>query len=565
MKKKAWALLLCLVSLFISSCAPPPSPCAPSIEWNPKWSSDPNGPPYQIKKLASDGPSYIDREVIVVGYETDARQVLSALGLTSNIADSFVVHPDISVSLQILPPSKDGSHMAFYLLNNVPITAKITQIYTQSVKSNVEVFADFNYLTGEPDRIAGNPNSVGAHPFGQPVIAGAAAQGFAQQWAFQASNGINLFDSTGKRTIYNEAPSPVRVAVFDTSPFGTDPVPQSIAIPMKIPNESDSMPLCVSNLQSDQDFSDDSKVDISSHGLFVAGLVHAVAPSADIHLVRVLNNQGVGALYWLIKAMVEFMEPYKLHDPNTPLVYNLSLGLEKNAGKIKQAFNDDEWKYVKEFWDKYEKNGQYKYKSILESLPSSAVPTDTIPIVTLEAATRIVQSQGVMVVAAAGNDSKGVAPHLPAHIPAAYKYVESVAASNQNGDLSCYSNLGKVKAPGGDVKVAAQGGDMEVSYGCDAQGAGDTLNNSEICNGSNCPYAVMSIVKGPIKDATGSCNANEYCYAYWMGTSFATPLATGFDAEFLSCYRSPTEPRNSYYAWGNTIDLNSLHGVENCR
>lgn len=48
--------------------------------------------------------------------------------------------------------------------------------------------------------------------------------------------------------------------------------------------------------------------DISDHGLFVAGLVYAVAPASNIHLIKVLNDQGQGDLFGFIAAVNVFVQ-----------------------------------------------------------------------------------------------------------------------------------------------------------------------------------------------------------------------------------------------------------------
>lgn len=109
--------------------------------------------------------------------------------------------------------------------------------------------------------------------------------------------------------------------------------------------------------------------------------------------------------------------------------------------------------------------------------------------------------QGMAVIAAAGNDrapDDGEAP--PSHIPARYEFVLGVAASNFDRKPSCFSNQGQVAAPGGDGEK-----------GCNP------------CSPGNCAkLSLVSLVLDPPR------------YAYWSGTSFAAPLASGQAALLLS-------------------------------
>ncbi|MHC4754236.1 MAG: S8 family serine peptidase, partial [Planctomycetota bacterium] len=76
---------------------------------------------------------------------------------------------------------------------------------------------------------------------------------------------------------------------------------------------------------------------------------------------------------------------------------------------------------------------------------------------TLKQAIDYVYSQGVMIVAAAGNDNISFFPHYPAY----YNHVISVAATNSNDDKASFSNYGSwvdIAAPGVDVLSLRAGG-----------------------------------------------------------------------------------------------------------
>ena len=46
---------------------------------------------------------------------------------------------------------------------------------------------------------------------------------------------------------------------------------------------------------------------VVDHGLFVAGLVHAIAPESKIELIQVLNRRGCGDLQTLNKSLMQFI------------------------------------------------------------------------------------------------------------------------------------------------------------------------------------------------------------------------------------------------------------------
>ncbi len=64
----------------------------------------------------------------------------------------------------------------------------------------------------------------------------------------------------------------------------------------------------------------------------------------------------------------------------------------------------------------------------------------------------------VLIVSAAGNDSVNDSAingmPMVSNLPAAFDKVIGVAASNMNGNLTCYSNQGDVMAPGGEAELA---------------------------------------------------------------------------------------------------------------
>ena len=142
-----------------------------------------------------------------------------------------------------------------------------------------------NYLTSSPWSIGGSPWSIGGSPSG--VELGVAAnEAFRRQWAFGQA-GIRLAGASPNRPLGQG----VLVGIFDTSPFpvtvphatlATDPPLLEIELQHPIPGgpfaHLDTIP------------------DMRDHGLFAAGLVHAVAPESEIQLVRVLDNEGQGDL-----------------------------------------------------------------------------------------------------------------------------------------------------------------------------------------------------------------------------------------------------------------------------
>lgn len=181
---------------------------------------------------------------------------------------------------------------------------------------------------------------------------------------------------------FNEASSDIKIAILDT---GVD---------LDHPDLANS-------LIAGKDFSDydNQPDDENGHGTHVAGIAAAisnngkgiagVAGGAKIMPVRVLDWMGYGGSYDIISGIMWAAD-------NGANIINLSLGMDEYSKSIEDAIN-------------------YAY------------------------------SKGVVIVAATGNDSKGVS------YPAALNHVIGVAATDENDNVADFSNFGP------EVDVAAPG------------------------------------------------------------------------------------------------------------
>ncbi|HLF27405.1 MAG TPA: S8 family serine peptidase [Anaerolineae bacterium] len=420
----------------------------------------------------------------------------------------------------------------------------VNEINAVASANNLLVIADPNYLTagtagdqscGDPYGTGGSPYGTGGSPYGTggSPIGGmgpqAASALFAKQWALEHIGlGLTLQYSSAVAA-RNGAGQGIRIGVFDTAPAFTETAVTLqtgeriltktidwISPPMTLTVvPSSSLP----NIQLRPSVTNTEILsDVSDHGLFVAGLIHEIAPASDIVLYEVLNPNGCGTLFALVTRLYEFVSQVNLdRDQLRGAVINLSLGVLKplETGVIlTTAFNLPETGSI----------------SVELKLAQAILKTDAVESLLLT--THAAYQSGIVVVAAAGNDSwPNHLQSLPAdpQLPAAYSFVIGVAGSAANRQRSCFANWGDVSAPAGE------GGE-----GVAPITATSTITQTLVCApktqdcAGDCPTAII----GPVLTATAVFTSH---FAYWSGTSFSAPLVSGLAALTLQTGARPKD------------------------
>src|SRR5579883_2280625 len=228
------------------------------------------------------------------------------------------------------------------------------------------------------------------------------------------------------------------------------------------------------------------------HGLFVAGIVHDVAPAAKIECVRVLSNYGVGELKTLAAALSDIqnrMAPGGNLE-GKPVVINLSLLVMPPENET----------CVPEFTPEIKERVREELAHLLG---------------------RLIGNKAV-IVASAGNDSKFPLQEI---IP--------VGAVNGQGQDASYSNYP------GPQGVATYGGEIPTIVSQSGSSGTQVAMPLDALRGiyTSPTYPALSPDDpAPITSPQGFHEypaPNSYAWAYWSGTSFATPIISALAARTL--------------------------------
>lgn len=407
-----------------------------------------------------------------------------------------------------------------------------TVVLSPEVELPTDVVAEPNYVTGF--EITGAPWGVEGSPWGVEGSPGSgtdpsnaedyASYDFWEQWALHAPPGINLFNGATPpegRTVEEFDGEGVQVAVFDTSPFDAE---GDYTFADWGPDSPNPLKVTVSHLLAEPESEPNTDpVDIADHGLFVSGLVYAVAPASDIYLLQVLNAQGQGEVQGLIDAMNVYMSD-RLAVSSGSLertVINLSLG----------SHAPDE--------EELPEAARQQIALMLKAWGYDVPDEGPLPVLALDVMMRLFDIYGASVIAASGNHSADEPQPLPPQFPAAFSTVVGVTASSKDQLQSCYANNGDLMAPGGDGGP----GDVDLDGIIDATPTPPAVAE-DVClpthstcagDGPNCGFGVVSYTRKVHKG-----------FAYWVGTSFATPLVSGLAANLIQAgATSPTQVREA--------------------
>lgn len=260
---------------------------------------------------------------------------------------------------------------------------------------------------------------------------------------------------------------------------------------------------------------------MADHGLFVAGIIWSIAPSARLRLIQVLNDYGVGYLEGITAALRDLADDRARRraagESVPPLILNMSLTiatpLPGGPGRLNRAPRPahpidglEEWRVTQD----------------------DASPARELLSKALESVCISLQHKDVLIVASAGNDGEP-GKRFGARNPAAYNSVLGVGALVRDSGapsgyaMAFYSNKSDKPLSAG---IATFGGDADPVTHDTRPGSG-----------------VLGVYTGEFPQPGALPNQNGW--AWWAGTSFAAPVVTGALAALLG----------SSTVTGNPVDM----------
>jgi len=258
---------------------------------------------------------------------------------------------------------------------------------------------------------------------------------------------------------------------------------------------------------------------MADHGMFIAGIVRDVAPDAHVECIRTLNDFCAGDSTAFVKILEGIQNRMLLINPDDnnnqgdlfgkPVVINLSCVIPPDDVLKDQGITD----------------------------PSTVRAEIYQPIKDLV-------HQGALFVASAGNEGDTrYQPSNPTHVrpdalyPAQFAYtgvagypalgnsIIPVGAVDQHGNPTTYSCYP------GDLGIATYGGDVPKHFKHDASGCFTEAEDIDALIGI---YTALSYPALLLEDCRPTYPVpNAHAWAYWSGTSFATPIITGLVARIL--------------------------------
>jgi hypothetical protein len=263
-------------------------------------------------------------------------------------------------------------------------------------------------------------------------------------------------------------------------------------------------------------------LEVSDHPLFIAGLIHDLAPSSPIGILPVLNRYGVGDLHLLLQVLQHIVAS---KSPEEPVVINMALGFMPQLEYLPWLWYGVDRPNDRDFVGDVPVDGEARDQAWLLANRAEVGGSLTSLQGGLDQLGGYLLANNCFGVAAAGNDSLSRVEHgrprFGPRYPASDEAVLGVAATTVNPTVAAeYSNLGD----------ELEFGDHIATFGGGIRPAADTPYNGVIGL-----FTAPKYPRGPRDRATDLQNENGW--AEWSGTSFATAITAGLVAGYWTLER----------------------------
>ena len=272
------------------------------------------------------------------------------------------------------------------------------------------------------------------------------------------------------------------------------------------------------------------KYDVSDHGLFVAGIIHDIAPEAKIYVIESMNQYGIGTL-WNILAGFNYVTLHANHYRRSIINCSLTLSFPTPDHKGYMPGPSDEGilelagiatprdsAALRTVLSRFVE-GSSDLKALQDNLDQTVALVSSL----FEEVRKCVQEERP-ILSSSGNDSnRDRAKAKPARFLAETQEATGVGALKKDGlTPASYSNDADIPLNdgflvfGGDYSEPAR-----IAY---YDGIEDYLDSGQGIIGI---YTAEKFYRPNSDEAYLDEYANENGYAEWAGTSFATPVLAG--------------------------------------
>src|SRR3989442_7844755 len=274
------------------------------------------------------------------------------------------------------------------------------------------------------------------------------------------------------------------------------------------------------------------------HGMSVTGIVRDLAPKANIEYIRALNDFGVGDVCTLIHVLQGIQKRMSLGGDlyNKPVVINLSQVITPHDRDLPRVWIGEDCSCDAE-----------EFVMMIEDFAKLRTP--------LHVVIQSLCALGAVIVTSAGNDSHvlpwhghmetmRMAERVGPRYPAAFPEVISVGAVDGHGNATIYSDYPAV--PPNHNGIATYGGGLPTPV--------PPSSDHPLTEATNID-SLRAIYLAPLYPALSGEDQpreypapNDHAWAYWSGTSFATPIITAVAARVLEKLTSDAKPFSSPFS-----------------